>query len=229
MNNMKKSSILISIIAAVLIGGGAIVFAHYKKSDPVAPQVAIVQPVQEQPVMQTVPVPTSQDTVPVVATSAPALKPKAVTVKTTTQATVVSQPVAQPTPQPVTVATPPPAPVAPTPAPEATSMTQVLNLSTSTDHKESDTFTMKGTKWRIDYSCSFTDNTDPYSLFNMDIKSTDGSIDKNLADLVTDCPTSNNGTGQHSVTLTNQTTGDYYLDVGLNDNITYNITVWDFR
>jgi len=220
---MKKINIVITLAAILIVGGGAIVFAHYKKVPAIAVQPVAVQ----QPVVQSQPIvavdPTVQSTVgtPVVAKTT---KQKVVAVQSTT--TVTAPPAVQPTPQPV-VATPSSAPVAPTPAPQPTSMYNVLSFSSSTDHKQSPTFTMKGTTWRIDYTCSATDYTNPYSFFNGYLKSTDGSIDKNFIDSVTDCPTDNGGS--HSMTLTNQIPGTYYLDIGFNDNITYDFTVYDIH
>ncbi len=106
-------------------------------------------------------------------------------------------------------------------------MYQVLNLASSTEHKKSDTFTIKGTKIRIDYNCVRTDKTMDTTLFNATFKSVDGSVSNNFIDTVTDCPTDNGG--RQTGTFTNVVPGDYYLDVGYNMNITYEITVWDIH
>lgn len=231
---MKKQTIVIGATALViLLGIGVTLAYHANKTVLSSESIATTQPqattqsvAEDQSIIPSTPAVQPTTEIPVAPSAAKASKPKTVSVTSTANVTVMPQPVTQTAPQPVVTPTPVATPVQ-APVAQPTSMYNVLSFASSTDHKKSDTFTIKGNSIRIDYSCGHTDRTIDETLFNATLRSTDGNASNNFADTLTDCPTDN--AGRHTVLLKNVVPGEYYLDVGYNMNITYEMTVWDIH
>ncbi len=110
-----------------------------------------------------------------------------------------------------------PTPQAPPPTPKSwhTAYTYNNNIGIQTPP-----FSMQGSEWRINYSCTVSDSSVSYSNFNGIVDSATGGGGNVFAEIV-NCPTSNTSY------VYSQDPGQYYLDLDAN-NVHYTVTVEDY-